>query len=94
LWSDNSAGQTLIVDGAVLGEGIFTYWVVVTNEYTCSASDTAVVKVTLWDDIDTENGWEVKLYPNPTTGEFKFVLRFKRRRVQGCYLQFYRKHCI
>lgn len=70
-WSDNSTQQTLLVDGAITGEGIFKYWVVVTNEYSCSESDTAVVKVSLWDDVTTDYGWTTKLYPNPTTGEFK-----------------------
>ncbi|MGE0077760.1 MAG: T9SS type A sorting domain-containing protein [Bacteroidales bacterium] len=71
LWNDNSTQQTLVVDGAVTGVGIFSYWVTVTNDNSCSATDTAVVKVKLWDDISTNYGWITNLYPNPTTGEFK-----------------------
>ncbi|MGD9976914.1 MAG: T9SS type A sorting domain-containing protein [Bacteroidales bacterium] len=74
LWSDNSTAQTLYVDGAMLGEGVFKYWVDVTNEYSCAASDTAVVKVKLWDNVDTDNGWTISLYPNPTSGEFKLYV--------------------
>ena len=46
LWNDNSTNQTLTVDGSVLGEGIFTYFVEVTDENGCTGSDTIVVTIT------------------------------------------------
>ena len=71
LWSDTSTGQTLLVDGAVTGTGEFTYWVTVTNEFSCSASDTAVVVVSPVGGVPTQISWEISIYPNPSSGEFK-----------------------
>jgi hypothetical protein len=71
LWSDASTAQTLLVDGAVTGVGQFTYWVTVTNEYGCSASDTAIVVVSPVDGIPTQVSWGISIYPNPSSGEFK-----------------------
>jgi len=70
LWNDNSTQQTLTADGATLGVGVFVYWVEVTNEHGCTTRDSAVVKIKLWDNIETDNGWTLTLYPNPTTGKF------------------------
>ncbi|MCB9000949.1 MAG: T9SS type A sorting domain-containing protein [Bacteroidales bacterium] len=71
LWNDNSTSQTLLVDGANTGEGVFKYWVTVTNEYSCSATDTAVVKVNLWKSVPTKDGWKLTIYPNPSNGNIK-----------------------
>ncbi|HNY08565.1 MAG TPA: T9SS type A sorting domain-containing protein, partial [Tenuifilaceae bacterium] len=71
LWSDTSTGQTLLVDGAVTGTGEFTYWVTVTNEFSCSASDTAVVVVSPVGGVPMQISWEISIYPNPSSGEFK-----------------------
>ena len=70
LWSDTSTGQTLLVDGAVTGTGEFTYWVTVTNEFSCSASDTAVVVVSPVGGVPMQISWEISIYPNPSSGEF------------------------
>ncbi len=45
LWSDGSTLQTLTVDGSISGEGLFTYYVTVTNGISCTASDTIDITV-------------------------------------------------
>jgi len=45
LWSDGSTNQTLTVDGSVVGEGEFNYYVTVINGISCSASDTIDITV-------------------------------------------------
>ncbi len=74
LWSDSSTGQTLTIDGGVLGEGVFKFWVKVINEWGCFASDTAIVKVGLPDNIPDNKIHLISLFPNPTTGEFNIKI--------------------
>ncbi len=71
LWSDSSTGQTLLVDGTILGEGIFEFWIRVTNEFGCSASDTAVVKIGNTNSLPENRVLNISIYPNPTDGEIK-----------------------
>jgi len=74
LWNDQTTEQTLLVDGYVLGEGIFKFWVTVTNEFGCSASDTAVVIIGLPNSLPTDKLYSINIYPNPTTGNFNIKI--------------------
>ncbi len=83
LWNDASTGQTLFVDGTILAPGIYSYWVEVTDNNSCTNSDTAVVELSLWTNIITNKGWIIEMYPNPTTGEFKLnIAGIKTNKVQ------------
>ncbi|MEW5846490.1 MAG: T9SS type A sorting domain-containing protein, partial [Bacteroidota bacterium] len=74
LWNDLTTNQTLLVDGYVFGEGIFKFWVTVTNEFGCSASDTSVVKIGLPNSLPTDKLYSISVYPNPTTGNFNIKI--------------------
>ena len=74
LWNDLTTNQTLLVDGYVFGEGIFKFWVAVTNEFGCSASDTSVVKIGLPNSLPTDKLYSISIYPNPTTGNFSIKI--------------------
>ncbi|MDI3527883.1 MAG: large repetitive protein [Tenuifilum sp.] len=70
LWNDSSTEQTLLVDGSMRGLGTHKFWVTVTNEFGCSATDTAVVKVTSNNSVPTNSSLDFSIYPNPTNGQF------------------------
>jgi len=74
LWNDSSTQQTLLVDGYTFGEGVFKFWVLVTNEFGCSASDTAVVKIALPNSLPTSKMYSISIYPNPTSGNFNIKI--------------------
>ena len=66
LWSDGSDSSRCVISGAELGQGEHTYWVVVSDTNSCTASDTIVITV-----VDPTNtafapaGNSFRIYPNP-----------------------------
>lgn len=70
-WSDGSTAQTLALSGAALGKGTHKFWVEVSDNNSCSATDTILVKVSDNVDIDILNSLvKLRVYPNPSTGLF------------------------
>ncbi|MEY1638461.1 T9SS type A sorting domain-containing protein [Tenuifilum osseticum] len=74
LWNNSTTEQTLLVDGQTYGEGIFKFWVTVTNEFGCAATDTAVIKIALPNSLPTDKMYSISIYPNPTTGNFSIKI--------------------
>ena len=72
LWSNNAVTQQIIVDGSLLGAGVYPYSVIVTNSNSCMNFDTIVVTVilsTFKDEISDMN-FNIDIYPNPGKGIF------------------------
>ncbi len=69
-WNNSSSDQTLTVDGYVVGVGSHTYTVEVEGANGCTATDSIVVVVDLYNNINNIAETEVKIYPNPNNGEF------------------------
>jgi uncharacterized protein YjdB len=65
-WQDGSSGQTY----SAQEEGL--YWVIVTDEYGCTASDSIYIReiVGIWDKPDHQ---EFYIYPNPNQGKARLV---------------------
>ena len=75
LWNNDSITQTLEIDGSEVGTGIYNYSVIVTDDNTCSNSDTIEITVESGSGID-DFAFKtlIKLYPNPTTGIINIVI--------------------
>ena len=73
LWFDESSGQTYLFNAEFWGVGTFDVWVEVTNDYGCSARDSAVV-VVLPLGVDIYTPWAFNIYPNPSDGKFYFII--------------------
>ena len=72
LWNDGSEEQTLLVDGSVLGPGVYTYYVIVTDDNGCTSSDTIIITVDI-NIISVElydYNPHINIYPNPSNGKF------------------------
>lgn len=75
LWSDGSAGQTLTLDGAILGKGTHKVWVEVSDNNSCAAADTILIKVSDNVGIDIFNSLvKLQVYPNPSNGLFNLEI--------------------
>ena len=71
LWSTGATTQTIVLDGAVLGAGTFTYIVTVTNSFGCENADTLKMMVDPCIGIDDPlNTFHVRLIPNPAKDWF------------------------
>ena len=71
LWSTSETASTINVSGPVLGEGSYVYWVQVSDDNNCEASDT--IKVTISPAVgiaDCNVSSKVKIYPNPAGNYF------------------------
>ncbi|MBU0763247.1 MAG: T9SS type A sorting domain-containing protein [Bacteroidetes bacterium] len=71
LWNDGSEEQTLLIDGSVTGQGVYYYYVIVTDDYGCTGSDTIIITV---DENTVSAGLyeldpQINIYPNPSTGK-------------------------
>ncbi len=64
-WSDGSTGQSLLVDGTVLGLGVFEFSVIVEDAFSCLAYDT--LQVTFTPSVMTQNPltFAIHVWPNP-----------------------------
>ena len=71
LWNNDNTNQTLTIDGTVIGEGSYTYYVIVMDNNGCSNSDTLLITVESGTGIEVIISHAiVKLYPNPSDGMF------------------------
>jgi hypothetical protein len=69
LWSDASTNQTLLVDGAALGQGTYTYIATITDGNGCTDTDTITITVNTCIGIsEVIGGGQVSVYPNPSEG--------------------------
>lgn len=72
-WSTGEADSTILFEGWNNEEGIYTFILSVTDEFGCEGKDTVVVTL---QDCNTSMGGDlgsdqsVKVYPNPTSGDF------------------------
>lgn len=67
LWNTGDTTQTIVVNGS-MGQGNYTYWVDVVNQYYCSGADSVNIDVIYCNSIINMNkDYQVKIYPNPTT---------------------------
>ena len=64
-WQDASTAQTFVVDGPVIGQGTYEFWVEVRDANSCANSDTIII--TVIDDIGVEiaEKTSIKVFPNP-----------------------------
>lgn len=84
LWSTGETTQTIIVDGAQLGVGIYDYWAQAWSANDCYATDSILVIVN--NDIgigdDQSDEYFVNVYPNPSKGLFNIELNgFKKENI-------------
>ena len=70
LWSTGENGETLILDGSVLGVGDHEYSVTVDLGGCTGYSDTITITVNECVGIQEFNGAFINLYPNPNSGLF------------------------
>jgi hypothetical protein len=70
LWNDMSTGQTLVVDGAVLGLGNYDFSLTVVDANGCSNSDTINVTVEEYIGVAENGSHNISIYPNPSDGLF------------------------
>lgn len=65
LWSDGSTNQTLVLNGATMGTGVFTYIVTVTDSLGCMASDTVIVVFAPLVGLETGLESRSRVWPSP-----------------------------
>ena len=72
-WSSGETGQILSLDH--LQSGIYTYSLIATNQFGCSASDTIKITVSIPTSIPVSDAEiKYKIYPNPSTGDIYLYL--------------------
>jgi hypothetical protein len=67
-WSNSATTSSILLDGATLGLGTFTYSVEVSDNNGCVGTDTITVMIDGCASIDELAQFGVQLYPNPTSG--------------------------
>ncbi|PKP20547.1 MAG: hypothetical protein CVU04_03650, partial [Bacteroidetes bacterium HGW-Bacteroidetes-20] len=65
LWHDGSTTQTYLVNGNLLGIGVFNFSVEVTNFNSCKNRDTITVEIEEHNGVEELSKIHIKLYPNP-----------------------------
>ena len=72
IWSTGGTTRFIIIDSAIVGHGNNTYSVTVTNVAGCTATDDVDVNLVNCTGLEEiTDGMNVKLYPNPTKGQFQ-----------------------
>ena len=75
LWTGGSINQTLLVDGATIGTGSWSFIVEVSDTNNCEAADTIIVTVTTCTGLsDNSNNPMIFCYPNPVHGVLSVVI--------------------
>jgi len=66
LWNTGETSTFIVVEGSILGVGVYIYWVSVTdNGNSCVTIDTSIVTVASGLFIEDNNVFNFKVYPNP-----------------------------
>lgn len=74
LWSNGATTQTIALDSTGLGYGVHTFWVSVTNQNNCVATDTVKIEFLDCTIIDEQTQATLNVYPNPGNGLFDLVV--------------------
>ena len=75
LWSNGDTNQTVVADTTGYGYGFQTWWVEVTTDKGCSASDTVTIEFVDCTGIDELSAnVSIRVYPNPNNGIFTLML--------------------
>lgn len=76
LWSNDATTQTIMVDSSGIGlTGSKTFWVEITNEFSCTSVDTVTINFKDCTGIEELAGsLGINAYPNPTDGQFTLFL--------------------
>lgn len=68
-WNTGATDETIIIDGATLGAGTYTYWVNATASNGCFSSDTTIINIAEGMGFeDNIINAQLKIYPNPSQG--------------------------
>ncbi len=70
LWQDGSTTQFYLVDGSLLGPGLFEFHCTAVDSNNCESADTISVYIQEHTDIVSYNYDKIKIYPNPNNGSF------------------------
>lgn len=81
LWSTNANGQKILVDSTGIGMHAASFWVMVTDQNGCSATDDIIITFTNDLGIITllKDEPSFLLYPNPSVGELYFQCKVNKR---------------
>ncbi len=69
-WQDGSTDQYYLIDGNVLGVGLFEFHCTAIDTINCESSDTINVYISECTDISEYYDDAIKIYPNPNDGKF------------------------
>lgn len=80
LWSTGDNTQTIEIDGTVIGTGSHQFSVTVTNQYSCSNSDTVNIYVDPCINVENlSNKTEILIHPNPASYHFDINMNYNGR---------------
>jgi len=82
LWSNNSVGNTLVVNNANFGNGYHQIWVKVTDSNGCTGSDTIIVSIVNCNNIGDLNNTSAKVFPIPAKDNLYIVLPDNKANIQ------------
>lgn len=68
LWSNAATSASILLDGATLGLGTYSYGVEVTDNFGCVATDSISVTVDGCASVNALENWGINVYPNPSAG--------------------------
>ncbi|AEV32434.1 hypothetical protein Oweho_1438 [Owenweeksia hongkongensis DSM 17368] len=69
MWSTGDTSRQLLIDGNVLGAGLFTYYVQAIDRFGCLVHDTIIVAIGQPLSLIERRNNLLQLYPNPTQGK-------------------------
>lgn len=74
-WSNGLNSPTITIDGIEIGIGIHEYWLEITDENSCSNSDTILITVSNYLSVnDIDDLTSLSIFPNPTRDYLNFYI--------------------